>query len=639
MQGWLYGELSIQRDQAVRNHLAASMCSGVGLPERSFVPRGELVHTILSVVAALGVARSNDGWQLFLVSGSVDTATPKQTRTMELRNHLLLAAWFALGSAACQSADSDEDTTQPRSDAPSALGSDTVVELELSLPDADWDSLRQEGRSLNSVFTCMDGNFTYAKFESQLRSEGIDLGRVSVRKKGFLGSLSVVKPSLRVNVAKYQPEQRLGGRKKLVLNNSFQDHSFTHECMAYAAFREAGLAAPECSFARVSMNGEELGYFVLVEPINKPFLRSHFGDDSGELYEGNLGADFRDEQLGNFEDKQNHVGESSAVLQRVADLLAEPGDDLLERLDALIDLPQFFRFWAMEAMVAHWDGYSGDQNNFFVYLRPDTGKLAFIPWGTDNAYVREHPFLPPDGQPRSVYAAGLLAARLYAQPETRERYRKTLRTLLEDVWDESALLKEVDRIEALVPEASSADVEQQREFIRGRRAELEAELDAEASEWPFPQRTAKPCRKDGNSEIKAAFNVRFGDLEGYRPLPDGKLEIELESQPRSLSDLLVSAGPNHERRDVPTVRLLSEQPDGRYLVLEVYLGAPLTGAGEVGLHGFESFGVVGMSKGPGDFQMIGYVGDGVVQLDEVGTETGDPWRGSLEAHLVRTAVR
>ena len=41
-------------------------------------------------------------------------------------------------------------------------------------------------------------------------------------------------------------------------------------------FEKAGLPAPRCNFARVSMNGEDLGIYVHVEPVKKAFLRDNF---------------------------------------------------------------------------------------------------------------------------------------------------------------------------------------------------------------------------------------------------------------------------------------------------------------------------------------------------------------------------
>ncbi len=67
-----------------------------------------------------------------------------------------------------------------------------------------------------------------------------------------------------------------------------QDDSRLNTCMSYHVFREAGSPAPRCNYARVLLNGEDLGVFSNVESLKKPMLRRWFDDDSGNLYEGVL---------------------------------------------------------------------------------------------------------------------------------------------------------------------------------------------------------------------------------------------------------------------------------------------------------------------------------------------------------------
>ena len=55
-----------------------------------------------------------------------------------------------------------------------------------------------------------------------------------------------------------------------------------------------------------------------------------------------------------------------------------------EAIGQLVDLDSFYTFWVMEGLLGLWDGYSGDENNFFFYLNPETDKFHFIPWGADH---------------------------------------------------------------------------------------------------------------------------------------------------------------------------------------------------------------------------------------------------------------
>src|SRR4051812_19240059 len=76
-----------------------------------------------------------------------------------------------------------------------------VLEVRIDLPPADWAALRQQTRD---IFDLLSGNcpaapfpspFTY--FDGTVSIDGHVLQQVGVKKKGFIGSLSTEKPSLK----------------------------------------------------------------------------------------------------------------------------------------------------------------------------------------------------------------------------------------------------------------------------------------------------------------------------------------------------------------------------------------------------------------------------------------------------------
>lgn len=519
-----------------------------------------------------------------------------------------------------------------------------LLEVSIELDPSDWQQLKSEGLSINETFSsCARSGFDYTKFAAVVRMGGHTFDKVSVRKKGYLGSISRYRPSLRIDLDVYLEDQAIAGTKAITLNNSQSDRSYAAQCVSYEQFAAAGIPAPRCGFARVTVNGESLGVYVSVEPIKKPFLREHYGDDQGDLYEGAGGADFRSDMLVGFEKKTNEEAGPGPELQSLADALELPDDQLVPALEALIDLDEFLRFWATESLVAHWDGYAGDLNNFFVYADPASGKLRFIPWGTDNAFENRHPFLPNDTWPRSALAWARLPRRLYAQPATRARYREVLRKLLAEHWDEPDLLAEVDAIGALTEESSlPAAVEVLKAFIRGRRAVIEAELDAEAKPWTIPERTVAACREDANSPIAINFRTTWGDLGATSALVGNSVTATIQGQPLTPVYVLAAAGesldPNAPGK---ALRITAGNPDGGFTLFQFQLGAPSLAAGELPLHGFETYGIVlrGRLDGstPTGLQTLGYIGRGRIVFDAAGTEEGDAVAGRIEADLVSAA--
>ena len=166
---------------------------------------------------------------------------------------------------------------------------DHVVQISLSMDPDDYDTLRNESQNFVTTFACdqMDGpiGMDYTEFQASITMDGESLPLIRVRKKGLLGSQSTIKPSFSINLDEYVDGAELFGTDNLTLNNGVQDPSLIRQCLTYGLFEKAGLPAPRCNFARVSMNGEDLGIYVHVEPVKKSFLRDHFGSDEGDLYE------------------------------------------------------------------------------------------------------------------------------------------------------------------------------------------------------------------------------------------------------------------------------------------------------------------------------------------------------------------
>ena len=87
---------------------------------------------------------------------------------------------------------------------------------------------------------------------------------------------------------KYTPDQRYLGLSKIFLNNSAQDTTCLAESMSTQMFRDAGLPAARVTHAFVELNGRKLGLCVLIEAMNKDFLRQYFKNAKGNLYEAYL---------------------------------------------------------------------------------------------------------------------------------------------------------------------------------------------------------------------------------------------------------------------------------------------------------------------------------------------------------------
>ena len=105
----------------------------------------------------------------------------------------------------------------------------------------------------------------------------------------------------------------------------------------------------------------------------------------------------------------------------------------------------------------------------------------------------------------------MLPSRLYGLPEIRTRYFARLRELLDTVWDESAIIAEIDRFAAVLsPHANETWVENLRTYVRGRRGMIEAELAMGEPVWDFPLSFPDDQCFTTQPEMHASFSTTWG---------------------------------------------------------------------------------------------------------------------------------
>ena len=98
------------------------------------------------------------------------------------------------------------------------------------------------------------------------------------------------------------------------------------------------------------MNGADLGIYVHVEPIKRTFLRTHFDEDDGDLYEGTI-SDFGPALYQTFEPKNDDTDPSLDPIISLKDAL-ENITEIETTLNEHIDLDAFLTFWHSRAF---WD--------------------------------------------------------------------------------------------------------------------------------------------------------------------------------------------------------------------------------------------------------------------------------------------
>jgi spore coat protein H len=363
----------------------------------------------------------------------------------------------------------------PRGDRPGSLPAVPIVDqfdvfsdrairtYSLELPEGRWRKLREQA-------------LAEAWAAAKLRVDGVPFGVVGVRFKGSTGTLAAcfqdgkpvcAKLPMKLRFDRYDPERRFFGLKRLNFHSMLRDPSGMRERLAYRVFEDAGIAAPRTAWARIEVNGQDLGVFTVVEAIDARFVARRFFFDDGLLYKeawpDSSDPDYYERRL------RTHRGEPhehAKMLCFANELAGAEPDELAALLERWTDADHLMRYMAADRLIGNWDGVTAwycDQgacanHNFYWYAEKERRRLWLIPWDLDNSFLLFDPLFlardwlaPPEGCDERPLAWGLypirnpscdrLAAALAALGK--ERFRPALREVMERAFDPERLRAQI----------------------------------------------------------------------------------------------------------------------------------------------------------------------------------------------------
>jgi hypothetical protein len=374
--------------------------------------------------------------------------------------------------------------------------------------------------------------------------DGERIDSVGIRYKGGVGSftgcvgggpggiLDVSGPKIcpklgmKISFNLYVENRRWKGLKKLQFHAMNQDASYMKEALGYQMFQDFGVGSSRTAFARLEMNGEFSGLFILIEELDSTFTESRFGDIEGG--EGNLYKDYwpgrpdlaeeaitgirpdvtlngslrtnREEPDLNHDTMVGFSREFQAALE-----ISEEAVDLV--VDRWMDVEYFHKYIAVDRALEANDGplhffapgavgseYTGVgwNHNYYWYAAFDEPRLWAVPWDLDltlgagitDSWIQDEwndleapcvlkpnilPFFPPSVAPACDPLVRSLARRQQA-------YRKVVVALLEGPFSERVVNAKLARWEELLTPYVVEEVKTGKRRDRGDRAKWEGEV-------------------------------------------------------------------------------------------------------------------------------------------------------------------
>jgi spore coat protein CotH len=297
----------------------------------------------------------------------------------------------------------------------------TVHEVRVAMHANDWVQLR-ETYMLNTYYP------------ADVTWDGHVIRNAGVRSRGF-GSRDYRKPALKIDFNEFVSGQEFAGLKGFALDNFRQDPAMLKETVSQQLFARMGVPAPRAVHARVYVNEEYLGLCALIELVDKPFLKSRFGDDEGYLYDFEWDSEYRFTWLGGdprryatmFQAQTHERQPPEQLFGTLVEMITavnRTSRDVWPRvLERYFDVGRLMAYLAVEAFLSDHDGLAGDWgiNNFYLYRHADSERFDFIPWDKDVN------FREPDRDVRAGMDGNALLATAMNYPQFRDAYETALR--------------------------------------------------------------------------------------------------------------------------------------------------------------------------------------------------------------------
>jgi len=231
---------------------------------------------------------------------------------------------------------------------------------------------------------------------------------------------------------KFPSENLFNGMKSFDLIIPY-DREYFAEALNFYRARKLGLETLDMSFARINLNGVDMGVYIEVERWNEKLLSRRPSPDTISVFNAddsvNTDGTNVDESSiyiksknGNYYFTQNTGSPSNNILKMFYDFLENLDDETFKRITPIIiDLPKFYAF-SVASVLSGTRHYDGSFGNIYLMFNPEKGKFEISPWD-----LGVKPIDSVIGDHRME-----LTSRILSIPEFRNKRNKLLQSYIEN---------------------------------------------------------------------------------------------------------------------------------------------------------------------------------------------------------------
>lgn len=283
------------------------------------------------------------------------------------------------------------------------------------------------------------------------------------------------KKSLKINFDKFIKGQEYQGFEEINLNNNFKDPTFMREKLYLDFLHDVGVPSQKNAYAKVFINNQYWGLYLMVEDIDKKFLKKHFGNKKGTLVKGEPKAylDWHGKDWNSYikkykiknADKENSIEQLIPLMDIINNF--HGSDELfMTALERIFNIKSCLKAWAVNNVLVNIDAYNlYYPHNFYLYFNSNTNKFEWINFDGNYSFGAWSPvftleqmealdiYYVKEDSKRNPLATKLLKENIVSK----EIYKSIIKEDVLGVFVPKKINKKIETLKQLISESVYAD--------------------------------------------------------------------------------------------------------------------------------------------------------------------------------------
>lgn len=190
--------------------------------------------------------------------------------------------------------------------------------------------------------------------------------------------------------------------KNINLNNGYQDPTLMREKMFLDFLNEQNLLVPRANYAKLYINGTYWGLYLMIERVDKNFVKNRVGNKQGNLFKGDGNSSscatlqchgVMSAYYNCYTLKTNTTANDwSDLVNLCYEIYATDTTEFKDSLEAIFNTPSFIGAWAAYNLFVKFDSYAFRfPHNYYIYHNTATDKFDWITWDASTAFGMDVP--------------------------------------------------------------------------------------------------------------------------------------------------------------------------------------------------------------------------------------------------------